>query len=91
MTPQAVPLNVTGGGAIALAVEDEQRVTLAMERVRMIYNERPAYTGQYTVTPGATAQTLATNGKRMTADVVVGAIPENYGLVTWNGSILKIT
>lgn len=42
------------------------------------YVERPAYTGPYSVTPGASAQTLATEGKRMTGDVTVQAVPGDY-------------
>lgn len=37
--------------------------------------DRPAYEGEYTVTPTTEAQTLATNGLRMTDDVTVEAMP----------------
>ena len=76
---------------IRLNVRGAESVPMSMEQVRVIYQERTAYDGPYTVTPGAAAQTLATNGKRMTADVVVGAIPQNYGLITWNGSVLTVS
>lgn len=36
----------------------------------------PSYTGDYTVTPSTTVQTLPTNGKKMTDDVAVEAMPE---------------
>mgnify|MGYP006932853930 CR=1 FL=1 len=79
---QTVPLSVVGGGAISLE----------MEQVRTIYrDERPAYDGPYSVTPSAEEQVLDTNGKRMTGNVTVGAIPSNYGLVTWNGSVLTVS
>lgn len=42
------------------------------------YVERPAYEGPYSVTPTESPQTLSTNGKRMTGNVAVGAIPSNY-------------
>lgn len=42
------------------------------------YIDRPAYEGPYSVTPSESAQTLPTNGKRMTDDVSVGAIPSDY-------------
>lgn len=42
------------------------------------YVERPAYDGPYSVTPTESAQTLSTNGKRMTGDVAVGAISSDY-------------
>ena len=79
---QTVPISVEGGGAISLE----------MEQVRTIYrDERPAYDGPYSVTPSAEEQVLETNGKRMTGNVTVGAIPSNYGLVTWNGSVLTVS
>lgn len=37
--------------------------------------DRPAYEGEYTVTPTTEARTLATNGLRMTDDVTVEAMP----------------
>lgn len=42
------------------------------------YVERDPYTGDYTVTPTEEAQTLATNGLRMTDDVSVSAIASDY-------------
>lgn len=55
------------------------------------YIDAPAYTGAYTVTPTQSTQTLATEGKRMTADVVVNPIPSNYGLITWDGTALTVS
>ena len=53
--------------------------------------EGEPYEGAYTVTPSQVAQVLATNGKVMTGDLTVEPIPQNYGLITWNGSILTIS
>lgn len=38
----------------------------------------PAYEGAYEVSPTESVQTLATNGKKMTDDVTVDAIPSDY-------------
>ena len=40
--------------------------------------ERDPYTGDYTVTPSGEQQTLATDGKRMTDDLTIGAIPDDF-------------
>lgn len=53
--------------------------------------ERDPYEGSYTITPSAEAQTLQTNNKRMTGDIVIEAIPQTYGLITWNGSFLTVS
>ena len=49
------------------------------------------YEGPYEVTPGPETQVLETNGKVMINNVTVKPIPQNYGLVTWNGSVLTIS
>ena len=69
--------------AIARTVEIE---ALPVRRV-----DTDPYEGPYEVTPGPEAQTLATENLRMTGNVTVGAIPNNYGLITWNGSTLTVS
>lgn len=59
---------------------------VARERV-----EVDPYGGPYEVTPTSESQTLETNGKRMTGDVVINPIPSNYGLITWNGAFLTVS
>lgn len=49
------------------------------------------YSGEYEVTPTTEEQTLATAGKTLARDVVVAPIPRNYGLITYNGSILTVS
>lgn len=55
------------------------------------YVERDPYTGDYTITPSAEGQTLATRNLRMTDNITVNPIPQNYGLITWNGSYLTVS
>lgn len=49
------------------------------------------YHGEYTVTPSAEAQVLDTRGKNLAEDVVIAPIPNNYGLITWDGSTLTVS
>lgn len=49
------------------------------------------YSGSYTVTPSAETQVLSTADMILTENVVVNPIPSNYGLITWNGSILTVS
>ena len=51
----------------------------------------PTYRGAYEVVPSSTAQTLATDGLMMDGDVTVGAIPSNYGLITYDGSTIMVS
>lgn len=55
------------------------------------YVERDPYTGDYTITPSAEEQILATRNLRMTDNITVNPIPQNYGLITWNGSFLTVS
>lgn len=51
----------------------------------------PEYTGPVEVTPTNQAQTLSTAMKSVLEDITINPIPNNYGLVTWNGSTLTIS
>ena len=54
------------------------------------YVERPAYDGPYEVIPSEEEQVLLADGKRMTENVTIGAIPQNYGRVSQHGNIITV-
>lgn len=49
------------------------------------------YTGSYEYTPTNEVQTIEINGLRATANIIIEAIPQNYGLIEWNGSYLTVS
>lgn len=49
------------------------------------------YEGEYTVTPTRETQTLDTKDLILTDNVTVNPIPPEYGLITWNGSFLRVS
>ena len=49
------------------------------------------YRGDYNIRPQPHAQTLPTEGKTLTNNIVVEPIPSNYGLITWDGSKLMVS
>lgn len=49
------------------------------------------YEGPYEVTPSANEQILNTRNLRTTDNITISAIPENYGLITWDGAKLKVS
>lgn len=55
------------------------------------YVERPAYEGSYELTSSSEAQVIPTKNLRMTDDLVINPIPQNYGLITWDGSIITVS
>lgn len=53
--------------------------------------EIPVYNGPTTVTPSLETQTLATSGKKLNSNITINPIPSNYGLITYDGSVLTVS
>ena len=51
----------------------------------------PVYDGITEITPSRDTQILQTSNKTLTRNIVVNPIPSNYGLITWNGSVLTVS
>jgi len=51
----------------------------------------PKYEGNYIFTPSRETQTVPTADKILEQDIVINPIPKNYGLITWNGSSLRVS
>ena len=82
-------LEVAGGEA-ALSLEEQGGVSLAVES-DYIGAPIPWYSGPTNVTPSGSQQVLATAGTRLADDITVEPIPSNYGLITWNGSVITVS
>ena len=51
----------------------------------------PYYNGAYTFTPTQSEQTVEIRGMIAKQDIVIEPIPQNYGLIIWNGSVLSVS
>lgn len=49
------------------------------------------YEGDYSITPTTQEQIVPIMGLTARQNITVGAIPSNYGLVTWNGAVLTVS
>lgn len=49
------------------------------------------FLGRYEYTPTQATQTIPIEGLKATRDITINPIPNNYGLVTWNGSTLTVS
>lgn len=49
------------------------------------------YTGEYEFTPTTAEQTIPIQYKTATRNITINPIPQNYGLITWDGSSLTVT
>ena len=56
-----------------------------------LYALPPVYTGSYEVTPSDTEQVLETDAFYMNGNITINPIPSNYGLITWNGSVITVS
>ena len=83
-----VRLAVDVAPTVALTVTDEDAAALTFGGT--VFSPE-VYRGAYIVTPAGNEQVLATAGMALEHDVVVAPIPDNYGLVTYNGTSLRIS
>ena len=51
----------------------------------------PKYDGEYLITPTEEVQVLSTKDTRLLSNVTIGAIPSNYGRISWDGTKLTIS
>lgn len=49
------------------------------------------YEGAYVFTPSAETQVIQTEGLVMEQNVTINPIPSNYGLITYNGSTIRVS
>lgn len=49
------------------------------------------YTGPTVVTPTQETQVLNTAGLIVPANITVNPVPQNYGLITWDGATLTVS
>lgn len=84
--------NLTGSLSAAGCLSGSLNTTGALSGTVTVFdgNYSP-YEGDYEVTPTDSTQTLSTQNRYMTANVVINPIPSNYGLITWDGSVLTVS
>ena len=53
--------------------------------------EGETYDGPYEFTPTQETQTAQTTDKVLLENIIIHPIPQNYGLITWNGSVITVS
>ena len=51
----------------------------------------PRYDGDYVFTPSQQEQTIPIKDLMARQDITIEAIPNNYGLITWDGSTITVS
>ena len=82
-------LHIVDNNEINLSVGDSDGLSLSAGEVVNIGAD--LYEGSYEWTPAVTAQTIPINGLQAKADIVIKPIPNNYGLVTYDGSTITVS
>lgn len=70
---------------------DIQQDGEAGEVIKVVDYDHPIYDGPIEITPSRETQVLETQGKILITNIVVNPIPKNYGLITWDGSVLTVS
>lgn len=84
---------------IKLHVADKQPVRLSVPKEKPIgmrvfgefYGNAAPYVGEYEYTPTQQTQTIPIGGYKATQNITINPIPNNYGLITWNGATLTVS
>lgn len=88
--PMVVPISVSScQSEISLGVSEPTTVEMTVSG--LVYVDYPQYEGETTVTPTQETQVLQTIGTLVTDNITINPIPNNYGLISWNGSVLTVS
>lgn len=55
------------------------------------YDSHSLYEGAYEITPSSVSQTIPIANLIASDNITINPIPQQYGLITWNGSFLQIS
>lgn len=92
MIPIRIDLIVSESQQLFDLTVTETNIPVSLEPQTVIVSSSiPDYDGDYDIIPTGEAQVLQTKNCRMTENVTVNPIPSNYGLITWNGSIITVS
>ena len=91
-----MPVVVITSGSTVTVQSTSNTVTVASQPATSVAAQSvvingPVFTGDYTITPSSETQVLNTQYKLMNDNVTINPIPSNYGLITWNGSVITVS
>ena len=64
--------------------------TFHVQSSSVTFDANIPFTGDYKYTPSQSQQIIPISGKKATSNIIIDPIPNNYGLISWNGSILTV-
>ena len=88
----AIPMKVSVSQVnlpVQVAVSDVELPIGVAASYQMVEGE--TYEGPYEFTPTQETQTVQTADKVLLENIVINPIPQNYGLITWNGAVITVS
>lgn len=85
--PAQIDVVFSNEETFACTLQDETAFNVSMGEAYM----PESYQGSVDVTPTNTIQVLATQGKVLDSNITIEPIPNNYGLITYNGSYITVS
>ena len=77
---------------VSASLHAEESATIALGVGGSMYAVGPPYyEGSYDIVPSSEVQTIRIDGMRAAHDLIIESIPSNYGLITWDGSIITVS
>ena len=80
---------LTGIGGITGTLSGQSMLSGTLSRPDIVPVDE--YEGPYVFTPTNQTQIIPISGKQATENITIKPIPNNYGLITWNGSTLTVS
>ena len=65
--------------------------TIFRTNMAIVAKPMDVYEESYEFTPSASTQIIPVKDKTPYADITINPIPNNYGLITWNGATLTVS
>lgn len=91
IAPVKISLDVVGNEPIKMGVKSPSSKASMGVAAPIVVGLLPEYEGSYEVTPTEDTQILNTKDKQTRENIVINPIPQNYGLITYNGSTITVS
>lgn len=86
----AIKLTVNTNDAVTLNVAGTESVGLSAEPY-IVVDRTIVYDGSYEWTPTDEIQTIEIAGKKAIDHIKINPVPQNYGLITYDGSGIRVS
>lgn len=78
-----------GFGNLNVQLSGQKRINAEMTVPEVVSSD--PYSGEYEYIPTRATQTIEIAGKLAVQNITINPIPQNYGLISWNGSTLTVS